>query len=520
MAVVEYTYDEIKKYIDLPIEKIVEILNNLGAPTEVDQTIVSEITPNRADWYSLVGLVRSIKIFEGSLKNQYTARKSEYTVIVDEVKERPYTVCAVIKNLKFDDQKIRDIVTLQEKLIWNPGRKAKKYGIGIYPLDKLTFPLKYTTMDKDKIKYTPLGFDSEMSADEIIKNHKKGVQYGDIIKNYKKYPVFIDKNNKIMAMLPIVNSAQSGKIDEKTTEVFVEVSGVDKEAISAALNVICCALADIGGQIYQVTHKYKEEEIYPNLTEKKFKLNSFEIEKVVGINFSEKELEKYLLKMGYGFNKGEILVPPYRSDIISNIDIIEDIIIAFGFNNFEPTLPDFFSAGKKNTKFDYLRQILTGMGFLEIKTFSLTNKQKLDEIGFNGNYEEISNPLGEEYTILRPSAIGEMLEVISINKMKKIPQKYFETALVHENDKTKEKIVISIVNQKIEFSEIRGYLQTLFYELDKKFDLEKTKIEVFEDNSCIIKINNKNCGKIGKVKKEICEKKGIVNEVYICEFEI
>ena len=69
MVVVEYSYDEIKSKVNLTKEKIIDILNTIGAPTEEDEEtklIKSEITPNRPDWYSVEGLVRSIK----HMKNQ------------------------------------------------------------------------------------------------------------------------------------------------------------------------------------------------------------------------------------------------------------------------------------------------------------------------------------------------------------------------------------------------------------------------------------------------------------------
>ena len=112
MVVVEYSHKEIKGHIDLTEQEVVDNLNNIGAPSEVDKEtglIVSEITPNRPDWYSVEGLVRSLKSYCQKKNNKYSAKKSNYKVIIDpSVSEiRPYTVCVVVKGLKFDDKKVK-----------------------------------------------------------------------------------------------------------------------------------------------------------------------------------------------------------------------------------------------------------------------------------------------------------------------------------------------------------------------------------------------------------------------------
>ena len=79
---------------------------------------------------------------------------------------RPFTACAVVKNLKLNDERIKQIIQLQEKLHITFGRNRKKIAIGIYPLEKIKFPIKYLALKPEKIKFIPLDENKEMDANE------------------------------------------------------------------------------------------------------------------------------------------------------------------------------------------------------------------------------------------------------------------------------------------------------------------------------------------------------------------
>lgn len=524
MVVVEFAYSEMKKLVDLPLEKMIASLNELGAPSEYEpelDKIITELTPNRPDWYSMEGLSRSLKAYHGLNHPKYSVRKSSYKVKVDPslAKVRPHTACAVVKGLRFNDQRIKDVVLLQEKLLATLGRRVKKFGIGIYPLDAITFPVEYTTKRPEEIVYVPLGYDRKMSAAEILKTHKKGEQYGHIIERFDRYPVYMDALGKIMALIPIVNSAETGRVDENTKDVFIEVSGTDIHACEAALNIIVCTFADMGGTIYEVEVDYgRKKAITPDLSGKVMGLDLERVNRTLGLHLKDKEAGQLLVRMGYEYKAGKAMIPPYRADVIGWVDVMEDIAISYGYNNFEYTLPDFFSSGHVLGRYDGIDETMRGMGFLEIKTFILTNREKLDLVGYGGSLLEISNPGSVEYTVVRPNLLADMLETFSINKMKGLPQKFYEIGLVHDGKSQGERLVVGIMDKKLDFSSIRGYIQTLAKEQGFDFKLERQEMTLFEPElSCAVVSGGKRIGVFGKVAKGIMEKTGLQFEGYICE---
>jgi phenylalanyl-tRNA synthetase beta chain len=148
--------------VKLPDAELKERIAMLGTDLEeLTKTEINvEIFPNRPDLLSEQGFARALASFAGKKTGlrKYNAKKSSYKMIIDDsVKNvRPYTACAVVKNLKFDEEKIEEIIKIQEKLHVTYGRNRKKVAIGIYPLDKITFPITFKADKPEKIIFQPL----------------------------------------------------------------------------------------------------------------------------------------------------------------------------------------------------------------------------------------------------------------------------------------------------------------------------------------------------------------------------
>ena len=115
MAIITLNKEELKKLLGkIDDSKIDEILSLFSAAVEEmdDKEVQVEVAPNRPDMLSQQGLLRALSSFLGKKTGlkQYKINKPEpnYEVIVDKsvLEVRPYTACAIIKNIKFDDEKI------------------------------------------------------------------------------------------------------------------------------------------------------------------------------------------------------------------------------------------------------------------------------------------------------------------------------------------------------------------------------------------------------------------------------
>ena len=181
----------------LPLEKLKDRISYLGTDLEDvnENEIVVEIFPNRPDMLSEEGFARAFSSFIGvktGLK-KYNVKKSGHKVIVDKsVSMRPYTTCAIVKNLNFNDDMIREIMQIQEKLALTHGRNRKKSAYGLYPLNNINFPIHYTAKNPNEVKFRPLGLEKEISAVKVEELHPKGREFKWVAEGWKKYPFFID----------------------------------------------------------------------------------------------------------------------------------------------------------------------------------------------------------------------------------------------------------------------------------------------------------------------------------------
>ena len=358
MTNITFTKKEFEKHIKLSPE-IIEKISLFGTPLErIDEKEIEiEIFPNRPDLISLEGYVRGFKAFIGKEKGlkKYPVHKPQknYKVkISSNVKEiRPFTACAIIKGLRLDDEKIKQIIDLQEKLHITIGRNRKRAAIGIYPLEKIKLPIIYDAKKPSDIKFTPLESKREMNGNQILTQHPAGKTYSKLLKGEKFYPVLIDSNNEILSMPPIINSQKTGRITTETKDVFIECSGHDLETLKKVLNIITTTFAEFGASIYQMELEYGNKKIItPNFTPEKIKISLEKLNKLLGLEIKEKELEKLLSRMGYDYQNKTILIPAWRTDILHEVDIIEDVAIAYGYDKLVPEIPSISSSGEETSK--------------------------------------------------------------------------------------------------------------------------------------------------------------------------
>ena len=515
----------------VPLEKLKDRISMLGTDLEniTDKDITVEIFPNRPDMLSEQGFARALSSFMSIKKGirKYIVKKSGFSCKVEKTLDVwPYTITAIVKDLKFNHERIREVMQLQEKLGTTLTRNRKKGGIGIYPLDKIKFPIRFTTMKLNEIKFRPLESKEEMTGIEILQKHSAGRKYGYILGNEKEHPVFIDANNKIMSIPPVINSHETGKIDESTKDIFIECSGPDLETLNTALNIIVTSLADLGGKIYSIDVMYKNKKLAtPNLSNKTMPLNINQVNKILGLNLNEKEIKKYLMMMGLDYINKKSIIPPYRSDILHPIDIIEEIAIAYGYENFKPELSNFSCVAEENNFEKFKRkisEIMISLGFIEVYTFHLTNKDKINtKMNVTAEFIKLENSINEDYNSLRSWLIPSLLEVLQNNKHHDLPQKIFEIGRIFKKDKEVDRLAILICNSKTNFTEIKQVLDALFLNLGLEYEIKETNHNSFiEGRTGRIFFKGSEIAYIGEIHPAILNNWELENPVVALELNL
>ncbi len=535
-----------KKTFEKEIGKLDDAMQNkiamFGTPLESfnDSEMELEIFPNRPDLLSYQGFKRSFLAFLGKKTGlaKYKVNKPDknYSVIIESsVKDiRPYTACAIVKGIKFDDDKIKEIIEVQEKIHLTVGRKRKKVAIGIYPLEKITLPIRFKALEPDKIKFIPLESDREMSGLQILQRHPTGRDYAHLLAGKSKFPIFVDAKDNVLSMPPIINSQLTGKIDEKTKNVFIECSGSDFEILKRCLNILVTCLADMGGKVFQMELNYgiRKKELTPNLDSEKMKLSTENTNKLLGLNLTEKEIKNYIERMGHNYVKGVVEIPSWRTDILHEVDLIEDVAIAYGYENFEPEIPEISTIGEENPSEKTKRkigEILLGLNFLEISNYHLTTKKdQFNNMGINDfkgkDFIEVEESK-TEYNILRSDLSHYLMKILSENRDSEYPQKIFEIGRVFQNKKNKidesERLAISIIPGN--FTELKQVVDYLFRMIGLEIsfkETEETPKYFIEGRVVDIVLDEKIIGKIGEIHPKILKNWKLRLPVVLCEIDI
>ncbi len=508
----------------LELEELKNRISMLGTDLESIEgdEIHVEIFPNRPDLLSEQGFARAFASFIGvkpGLKI-FNVEKPEkdFKVIIDEsVKEiRPYTACAIVKNLKFDDEKIREVIQIQEKLHVTFCRNRKKAAIGIYPLEAIKLPITYKAMKPKDIKFQPLEWKTELDGEEILEVHPAGKEYGYLLEGKPRYPVFVDADDEILSLPPIINSHKTGRISEDTTEVFVECSGFDFHVLGKCLNMIVAALNEMGGELYSMDLEYPDwNSRTPNLEPEKKSIDLKYINKVLGLGLKEEELKKYLEMMGYGYESNKVLVPAYRSDVLHQVDFAEDIAIAYGYENFEEVIPNVATIGQESPFEAYKNKIanaLTGLGLVETSSYNLIDKETQTTMMLSEMKPlNILDPVSLEYNTLRMWMIPSMLDILKNNKSHEYPQNIFEIGRIFKpNEKTEtktveaERLCVAIAQQDADFTKIKQVFDYLIRALNLKYESIEVESTTFIDGRVArIIINGEKVAYIGEVNPQV-----------------
>jgi phenylalanyl-tRNA synthetase beta chain len=553
MPSIEVSYKDLCELVGkrLSIEKLKEAVEYAKCEIEaVDRDLIKiEVKDtNRPDLWSAEGIAREIK---GRITRErgcpkYKVRKSKVVVEVDKknAKVRPLTVCAVVRNLKLSEAALSQLIQLQEKVCGTFGRNRKEVALGVYDLDRIKPPIRFTTVKPDEIKFVPLDFEEELTPREILEKHPKGKEFGHLLADFKEYPIFIDSANEVLSMPPIINSNYSGKVTTETRNVFIECSGFKFNFLIPALNVIVAALADRGGEIESVKIIYPKiiypkQVIYtPNLSPKKAEVSIDYINKISGLKLSAKEVFELLRKARYDVvklkgDKIEVLYPAYRQDIMHPRDIVEDVIISYGYSKIEPIVPKLPTIGKIDGKeiiSNKVAEIMVGLGFQEILSYTLTSKENLFEKMNLAPSEvaEIENPISSRWSVFRNWLLPSLLEFLSHNKHVEYPQKIFEigkVVLIDEEAETRTRDVLKLAccmsDAKVSYEEISSVLDAFLSSVEVEYRLRATKHPSFiEGRVAEILINGKSVGIIGEVSPKVLENWNLDMPVVGFEIEV
>jgi phenylalanyl-tRNA synthetase beta chain len=533
LPTIDVDYGELERLLGLSLEgdmrKLDEILAYVKGEVKLydkDEGVVSiEIKDtNRPDLWSVEGLARALRGYLGIGKGikDYAVAEPIIDVIVDSRLKniRPFMGCAIVKGVKLTNTVIRGLMHLQDKLDQTYGRNRQKTSIGLYDYSLIVPPLSYTVAKPDAVSFVPLGFGEAMTLAEILERHPKGIEYGSIVKKHSVYPIILDSKGKVLSFPPIINSNDLGRVAEETRDVLVEVTGTLHETVLNTLKLVTLALIDREGEAYSATVHYSNDSlrvVTPDFQSRRIDLSVDYTNKVLGLQLTSERIAALLLTAGFGVEKigeksVEVLVPCYRVDVMHPVDVVEDVAIAYGYNNIAPLWRELPTTGcmrPEQRLLDVARELMVGLGYQEILTYNLTNAECLfDRMNCERvRIVEVANPKVATMTCLRSWLLPSLMEFLSNNQSVEFPQRIFELGKVTLLDETRETktrdedwLAGATSHANAGFSEIKSALDAFFMNLGVHWEIKEAVHSSFiEGRAGAVMVAGAEVGVVGEV---------------------
>jgi len=453
---------------------------------------------------------------------------------------RPYVLAAVIRNIRLDYDSVRELMEIQEDLHWGVGRDRRKVSIGVHNMDVVQPPFSYVARKPNAVTFIPLDKTEEMSLQEILEMHEKGVAYRHLVDWAPRYPLIIDSKEQVLSFPPIINGELT-RVDNWTKNLFIDVTGTDYRAIARSLNVLVTALVDMGASLESVSVNYPDRNVVsPDLTPQRMRLRIDYANRLLGLKLSESKVVQSLRKSRLDAKKTgkgvlEVLIPAYRIDIMHEIDLVEEVAIGYGYFRMKPTRPATVTMGKQHAaskKANRVRQVMIGLGFTEVKNFILTNEvahyEKMrKKVG--GGMVKLANPVSAEYSVARENVLPSLMKNLADNKHESYPQQLFEVSdVIRVNKKTEthseRRLHVAGVSSHptANFTEIKSTVEALLANLGvKRWEVKATRHPSFlQGRVAAVHVKRKRIGVLGEAHPEVINNFELENPVGAFEIDL
>lgn len=413
-----------------------------------------DIPANRYDILCMEGIARALRIFLNlqapPVYHRIDPVEGRQKMIVESstAQIRPYAVCAVLRGVKFDKKRYNSFIELQDKLHQNVCRKRSYVAIGTHDMDTIKGPFRYKALPPKDIRFEPLVGPADVDSNELLDWYREDAAgkhlkpYTDLIYDSPVYPVIFDNSEnggKVLSLPPIINGMHS-KIQLSTENVFIECTGTDLTKCNIVLDTVVTMFSEYSSQPFHIDAvdiEYEDsdglngklDQVTPKLSERKVSTPVGDILGTIGIKITPQEITRLCEKMQLGpaeYDAGTdsviVNVPPTRSDILHPVDVIEDVAIAYGYNNIELKIPQTLTVGRPlpiNQLCDLLRNEVGRAGYQEMLTHGLCSKaDNYTKLGraVSSDAVELSNPADLSHEVVRSTLMPGALKALAFNK--------------------------------------------------------------------------------------------------------
>lgn len=523
-----------------------------------ENVVEFEITSNRPDCFSIIGLARETAV---SFKKPFCIPEIKFsennenindTLSVEVLdKDKCQRYCArLIKNVKIGPspkwmrerleacgiRSINNMVDITNYVLLEYGQPMHAFDLRNLEGNKITVRRAeegeiIKTLDEQNRTLT--------NEDLVISDARKAVAIAGVMGGFNSE---IKDDTTMVAFESATFDSASVRLTAQRVGLRTEASsryekGLDYNNTVPALERACQLVEELGcgeivGGMIDILGNVPTQ---PVLKFRPDKINAF-----LGTNVSTDEMINILTALEVKVNADDMtLIPPsFRPDLQAEADIAEEIARFYGYDIIPTTLLSGeatrgLKTQKQQTE-DMINEILTAQGLSEIYTYTFVSPSIFDKLNIPSdsklrNVIKISNPLGEDTSVMRTTTVASMLETLARNyNYRNANVKMFETGKIFiptgEGQLPDEPVIVTMgMYGDVDFFSLKGVCEALFEYLH----IEKVSYEAVNDNPiyhpgrcAIIKSGNKVLGTIGQIMPSVAKKFGIGTECYVGELKL
>ncbi len=528
---------------------------------QIDDPVVEfEITSNRPDCFSIIGLAReAAATFAKPLKYpQITLKETAEGNIEDMIsveiqnpKLCPRYIARVVKNVKIGPSPL-----------WLRHRLTAS---GVRPINNIVDITNYVMLELGQPMHA-FDIDTISGRKIIVRNAVQGEKITTLDGNLRQLDpsmLVIADTDKAVALAGVMGGENSmvspdaqailfesanfngpnvritaKKVGLRTDASAKYEKGLDPNLALEAVNRAVQLVEELGcGEVVK-----SMVDCYPQKREKwQINYSSDKINSLLGTNISSQEMIDLLGRLEIEADGEKAIIPTFRPDLETQADLAEEIARLYGYDNIETTLSSGTPTVGKKTKRqiieDKIINTMTAFGLCEAMNFSFESPKVFDKLNIRKdsnlrNTVTISNPLGEDFSIMRTTTLNGMLSSLSTNYNRRNAQAgLFEIGKIYIpkqlplTELPDEKSVLTIgMYGKVDFYDIKGMIQELcaVLEIDSKLDFEpKTDVEFMHPGRCAeVLINGEYAGVIGEIHPSVSNNYAIGTRVYAAVINI
>lgn len=526
-----------------------------------------DIPANRYDLLCLEGIAKALNVFLGRERTPDfrlvepaggPSQRHVMTIEPETMLIRPFIVCAVLRGVTFNEERYNSFIELQDKLHQNICRKRSLVAIGTHDLGTIQGPFTYEALPPEDITFVPLKQTRTFNARELMDFYKKdpsGQQlkaYVPIIEGSPVFPVVFDANRTVLSLPPIINGAHSA-ISLQTRDVFIECTATDLTKANIVLDTVVAMFSEhcdvpFTVEPVNVIDASGVASTCPAMSSRDVDVDVRYINSRTGVDLDAHRTSELLTRMMLSATPSDdgervrVAVPPTRSDVLHPCDVMEDVAIAYGYNNLSRTVPKVSVQARQfplNHGSDLIRQECAMAGFTEVLTWILCseadNFDRVRRVDDGRTGAIIANPCVEDTQMARTSLLPGLLKTLSNNKDAPLPVKLFEVGDVVLIDDTRDvgarnerRMIGLYCNTSAGFEVVHGLLDQLMIALGVGIGAEGYSVEGCEEESGPyfpgrlgkVMFKGQDVGRLGVLHPEVLANFEIVNPVSVIEINV